>query len=132
VLPFDTSDRRNNDAGLSNDADKVFAYGAMGGRLSAKAYFFFKIQVHCAPPSNSKVYEFAFLQTTKAHNSGTTRRGKRQVQDDDVDHMPRVVRSTMEVIRIGAIDGPAHLLTHDNDDARNSMWIVNTHVDVET
>jgi hypothetical protein len=51
---------------------------------------------------------------------------------DDVDHMPWVVRPTIEVIPIGAIDGPAHLIPVDNDDARNSMWIVNTHVDVKT
>jgi hypothetical protein len=114
-----------------NHAGEVFAYSALGGRLPAKSYFFFKIQVHRAPPSNSKVYEFAFVQTTKAHNSGTTRRGKGRVQDD-VDHMPRVVRSTMEAILIGVIDGPAHLIPLDNDNARDSMWIVNTHVDVET
>jgi hypothetical protein len=101
------------------------------GRLPAKVYFFFKIQVHRAPPSNFKVYEFAFVQTTKANNSGTTRRGKGRVQDD-VDHMPRVVRLSMEVIPIGAMDGLAHLIPVDNDDTRNSMWIVNTHVDVET
>jgi hypothetical protein len=46
--------------------------------------------------------------------------------------MPWVVRPTIEVIPIGAIDGPAHLIPVDNDDARNSMWIVNTHVDVKT
>jgi hypothetical protein len=114
-----------------NHANEVFAYGALGGRHLAKAYFFFKIQVHRAPSSNSKVYKFAFVQTTKAHNSGTTRRIKERVQDN-VDHMPRVIRSTMEVIPIGAIDGPAHLILVENDNARNSMWIVNTHVDIET
>jgi hypothetical protein len=79
------------------------------------------------------VYEFAFVQTTgtKAHNSRTTQRGKGWTQDD-VDHMPRVVRSIMEIIPIGAIDSPAHLIPVDNDDARNSLWIVNAHVDVET
>jgi hypothetical protein len=88
--------------------------------------------LNSAPPSNSKVYEFMFVQTNKAYNSGTTLRGKGRAQDN-VDHMPRVVRSTMKVISIGAIDGPATLYPPvDNDDARNSMWIVNTHLDVKT
>jgi hypothetical protein len=80
-------------------ADKVFAYGALGGRLTSKAYIFFKIQVHRAPPRNSKVYEFMFVETTEAHNSGTTRRCKGRAQDN-VDHMPKVIRSTMEVIPV--------------------------------
>jgi hypothetical protein len=111
-----------------NDDDEVFAYGALGGRLPAKAYFFFKIQV---PGSVMTVHEFAFVQTTKAHNSGTTRRGKGRAYDD-VDRMPRVARSTMEVVPVGAIDGPAHLVPVDSDESTNNVWIVNTHVDVET
>jgi len=46
--------------------------------------------------------------------------------------MPWVVKSMLNVVPAGAIDGPAHLVPVNPTHDKNTMWVVNTHIDVDT
>jgi len=55
---------------------------------------------------------------------------------DCVDGFIRVVKQTdkIHIVPVGAIVGPAHLVGENNaaSDRINSVWLVNTHVDLDT
>jgi len=45
--------------------------------------------------------------------------------------MPRVVKFILNVVPAGAIDGPTHLVPVNPTHDKNTMWVVNMHIDVE-
>jgi hypothetical protein len=102
-------------------------YKALRGRLPAQVCFFFSLSIatHDKP---REMVPLALVRVTEPVNSGTA---------ENALAMPRVAIPTVmakryAVIHAGSIEGAAHVVPLVPDNEKNTRWIVNTHIDLET
>jgi len=110
-------------------SSQLLPYKILRGRLPAQAFFFFSLSIQVGRADEPRdTIPLALVRTTEPVNSGTA---------ENAPAMPRVAIPTsnskrMAVIHAGSIDGAVHVVPLMPDEGKNTRWIVNTHIDLET
>jgi hypothetical protein len=99
-------------------------YKALRGQLPAQAFFFFSLSIG----TTDEPIPLALVKMTKPLNNGTA---------ENTAAMQRIafpvsVDKRLLVIHADSVDGAAHVVPLVPDERKNTRFIVNAHIDLET